>query len=121
MAGSVATHSTRALRLAFGLGFEDLYRRDGLVALDAHFLRWLDARDGALAGRLTSARRSPALPYKEEAALLIALAPLVDEFVGELFGIGEEIGQLRHRHDELGDQRPGRAGDRDGDGHECPC
>ena len=51
-----ASTSGRPLRLAFGLEFRDLYRREGLLALDAQFLQWLDGRDAALAEQLRAAR-----------------------------------------------------------------
>ena len=38
--------------LAFGLGFSDLYRREGLQRVDEAFLSVLRARDGGLADRL---------------------------------------------------------------------
>jgi len=101
MAGGVALQSTRTLRLAFGLAFEDLYRRDGLVVLDAAFVSRLREHDAALAGRLEAARAEPPAAVKDEAALLVALAPFVDAFVGELFGIAEEVASLRGRHDAL--------------------
>ena len=101
MQAGAAPRSTRTLRLAFDLAFEDLYRRDGLVALDNRFRGWLGALDPALADRLSAARATCGLASREEAALLIALAPFVDAFIGELFGISEEIAALRGRHEEL--------------------
>jgi len=101
MASGPAGSSARELRLAFGLRFEDLYDRDGLARVDQAFLTWLAERDGALAERLHGARAAPALPNKDEAALLLSLAPAVDAFVATLFGIEEEAAELRHRHDAL--------------------
>ncbi len=101
MGATAAQPRARALRLAFGLTFDDLYRRDGLARLDAEFLAWLAHRDEALAARLVAARADPAIPNKDEAALLIALAPAVDAFLAELFGIEEELADLRLRQDEL--------------------
>ncbi len=96
-----------ALRLAFGLRFEDLYSREGLAGLDRAFVDWLCARDPVLAERLDSARRQAQssvpepLTQKDEAALLVDLAPQVDAFVETLFGIEEAAAQLRACHDEL--------------------
>ena len=46
------------LSLAFGLRFEDLYARDGVVRIDAEFLRWLGEADAALRDRLTKIGRA---------------------------------------------------------------
>ena len=89
------------LRLAFGLEFADLYSRDGLQRLDAAFLERLATAWPELAARLEAARASPPAVYKDEAALLLEVAPHVDTFVGELFGVVDELAHLRHRHDEL--------------------
>ena len=72
------------LALGFGLTFADLYDRDGLVRLDACFVSFLQSTDDALHARLTSARTNPdALAAKEESSLLVALAPHVDDFMGD--------------------------------------
>jgi len=47
------------LKLAFGLSFAELYRRDGLARLDAAFLARLDEADAALGSRLAAARENP--------------------------------------------------------------
>ena len=101
MSAGLAKAAASTLRLGFGLHFEDLYRRDGLVALDRAYLDWLTDRDTALANNLASARANPQLPAKDEAALLVALSPLLDEFIGELFGIAQEVAELRQGHDAL--------------------
>ncbi len=89
-----------ALPLGFGRSFADLYSRDGLLALDAKFLEWLDGADPASAARLRGAREQPP-GGKEEATLLIALAPQVDAFIARLFGIEEEFAELGRRHADL--------------------
>jgi NADPH-dependent glutamate synthase beta subunit-like oxidoreductase/NAD(P)H-flavin reductase len=90
------------LALAHGLTFEHLYRREGLESVDQAFLRALAASDAELHGRLTAARQDPdALSSADESALLIALAPHVDDFVGELFGISAEVTALARRHHDL--------------------
>src|SRR6185312_1795933 len=77
--------------LAFGLGFHELYRDDGLARGDPHFRR-----------ALAEARSDPAsLAALAESELLIALAPHVEDFVAELFGIREEVHALEARHHEL--------------------
>ncbi|MFD2184090.1 FAD-dependent oxidoreductase [Rhodoplanes azumiensis] len=90
------------LRLAHGLAFADLYNRDGLVRLDAAFVAWLAAADQALHDRLMVARATPdALALKDESELLIALAPHVEDFLADLFGIGAEVRDLQARHHAL--------------------
>jgi NADPH-dependent glutamate synthase beta subunit-like oxidoreductase/NAD(P)H-flavin reductase len=90
------------LALKHGFTFDDLYDRDGLVRLDAEFLRVLGAAEPALQQQLTAARNDPAkLAAKQESELLIALAPHVDDFIGGLFGIETELRALSARHNEL--------------------
>jgi len=85
------------MKLAFGLQFEDLYDRDGLLRLDAAFLSFLDA---SLRKKIADARSHPPAA-KEESALLIALAPHVEDFIAKLFGIEAEARALAARHNEL--------------------
>jgi NADPH-dependent glutamate synthase beta subunit-like oxidoreductase/NAD(P)H-flavin reductase len=93
------------VKLAYELSFGDLYRRDGLARIDAAFQQELGQRDAALAGRLADARtacQNGAEPaYKDEAALLIALGPHLDAFLGKLFGIADAVADLKQRHDDL--------------------
>ncbi len=90
------------LSLAFGLEFADLYERGGLVKLDSAFLGHMDQADGDLAQRLTAARADPkSLDDKATAALMVDLAPHVDDFMAVLFSIGPELRGLAERHDAL--------------------
>jgi NADPH-dependent glutamate synthase beta subunit-like oxidoreductase/NAD(P)H-flavin reductase len=94
------------LKLAFGLSFAELYRRDGLVKLDSAFLDHLRATDDSCAGtlqpRLAAARANPAsLDAKSESALILEIAPHLDDFLAELFGIQAEFRALAARHHEL--------------------
>ncbi len=90
------------LNLSFGFSFEDLYARDGLVRLDATFLSQLKDAAPALHDRLLAARAdTAALSAKQNSELIIETAPYVDDFVGELFRIGEELRALQSRHHEL--------------------
>ncbi|MBI5111793.1 MAG: FAD-dependent oxidoreductase [Rhodovulum sp.] len=96
------TAADAPLRLAHGLAFEDLYRREGLGRLDAAFVAWLAEADIALHDRLMTARATPdALTAKDESDLLVGLAPHVEDFVAGLFGIGAEVRALQARHDRL--------------------
>src|SRR5690242_7232919 len=94
------------LKLAFGLSFAELYRRDGLAKLDAAFLDHLGAVDASCAGslqsRLAAARDNPsALDSKSESALILEIAPHLDDFLAELFGIEPEFRALSARHHDL--------------------
>src|SRR5260221_10634280 len=91
-----------ALVLRHGLAFEDLYRRDGLAKLDAAFIAHLQAADTALHNRLVTARRDPAaLERKAESDLLVDVAPHLEDFIADLFGIAPEMRALQARHDAL--------------------
>ncbi len=88
--------------LGFGVLFEDLYSRAGLVRLDAIFLDHLQSADAVLAARLTQARNNPqAGAALERSELIVALAPYVEDFLGELFGLTKEIQALQARHNAL--------------------
>ena len=47
------------IELGFGVPFEDLYNRDGLVRLDGVFLHHLTTADPNLNARLANARSNP--------------------------------------------------------------
>src|SRR5262245_57230217 len=85
------------MTLGFGLRFEDLYTRDGLLRVDEAFLGFLDAPVKDL---LLKARKDPP-SGKTESELLVALAPHVEDFVARLFGIEAEAHALAGRHHEL--------------------
>jgi hypothetical protein len=90
------------LSLAFGFAFEDLYQRDALARLDARFLGELKASDAALAERLIAARaHQDALARKQQSELILELAPHLEDFIGELFGIVPEMRSLQGRHSAL--------------------
>jgi NADPH-dependent glutamate synthase beta subunit-like oxidoreductase/NAD(P)H-flavin reductase len=90
------------LALRHGLAFADLYARDGLIRLDGAFVAHLAAGDAALHDRLMAARAEPeALERKAESDLLVDLAPHVEDFLGDLFGIADEVRQLQVAHDKF--------------------
>src|SRR6267378_4063346 len=90
------------MQLRFGMRFDDLYGREGLIRLDSAFLHFLRESDGALHARLRAARNTPEkLAAKEEADLLVALAPHVEDFLPQLFGIEAQARALAERHNEL--------------------
>ncbi len=88
--------------LAHGLIFADLYTVEGAARIDALFVAHLADTDTALAARLAAARADPAgLAPRDESALLIDLAPHLEDFLGQLFGIGPALRALEARHHEL--------------------
>jgi NADPH-dependent glutamate synthase beta subunit-like oxidoreductase/NAD(P)H-flavin reductase len=89
-----------ALSLKWGFSFEDLYVREGLVRLDAAFLEYLAGADAALAARLNEARGG-GYTRKLQSDLMVDLAPHVEDFLGELFGITSEVRELQARHNAL--------------------
>src|SRR5262245_34084057 len=91
-----------ALSLRHGLAFDDLYTRDGLCRLDAPFVAGLAGIDVALHTRLLAARTAPdALAAKDESTLLIDLAPHLDDFLADLFGVTAPNLTLRAQHARL--------------------
>jgi NADPH-dependent glutamate synthase beta subunit-like oxidoreductase/NAD(P)H-flavin reductase len=90
------------MKLGFGIGFDDLYEREGLLKVDAAFVAHLAGVDAALKDRLLAGRQDPgALAAKAESDLLVALAPHVEDFIARLFGIEAEAHALAERHNEL--------------------
>jgi NADPH-dependent glutamate synthase beta subunit-like oxidoreductase/NAD(P)H-flavin reductase len=88
--------------LSHGLGFTDLYDREGLVRLDAAFVDWLKESHVEAHARLMAARANPdALADKDESNLLIELARPLEDFLGALFGVAAEAAELRGRHSKL--------------------
>jgi NADPH-dependent glutamate synthase beta subunit-like oxidoreductase/NAD(P)H-flavin reductase len=89
-------------KLGFGLQFEHLYSREGLLRLDAAFLDQLLKADLGLHLQLIDARANPGgRTDKERSELIVALAPHVEDFLGELFGIAKEVQALQARHNEF--------------------
>ncbi|MCC6193564.1 MAG: FAD-dependent oxidoreductase, partial [Burkholderiales bacterium] len=73
----------------------------GLLGLDRVFLEFLGAADAALRDRLAAGRLGPgALPAKDESALILDVAPHLERFLAELFGIADRVHGLQQRHDE---------------------
>jgi NADPH-dependent glutamate synthase beta subunit-like oxidoreductase/NAD(P)H-flavin reductase len=90
------------LLLPFGLTFQELHTREGLLKVDDFFLAGLRQAAPILADRLAAARQNPPAPHsKAGSELIIDLAPYVEDFAGELFGIGAELSKLQARHSEL--------------------
>ncbi|MCC7427190.1 MAG: FAD-dependent oxidoreductase [Alphaproteobacteria bacterium] len=85
--------------LGLGFSFPDLYARGGLARLDAAFLARLDTADPGLHARLLAARAAPeALAPLAESSLILEIAPHLDDFIGALFGIAEQVRALAKAH-----------------------
>ncbi len=80
---------------ARGFRFEELLTPNGLLRLDADFREWLGERDATLAARLISYRQSEPLPPLALSEWLLELAPCLEDYLAELFGIGDEVDALR--------------------------
>jgi len=94
--------SSTQLDLKFGFSFEDLYRREGLVRLDTEFRRHLQAVNAPLLQRLVAVRENPnSLDRKQQSDLIVEIAPHVEDFIGELFGISAALRTLQTKHHAL--------------------
>ena len=93
---------TASANFNFNFTIADFYRRSGLAKLDQVFLDFLRTGDEALYKKLELARAHPddLLP-KDESALLIEIAPWLEDFIARLFNIEAEVQQLAARHHEL--------------------
>src|SRR5262249_35579960 len=104
---------TESLSLAFDLKLADLYRRDGLARLDGRFVGVLKERDADLHNRLMAARAAhralgdareragDQAAGKAESELIVELAPVLEDFIAELFDIASNTRALESRHDAL--------------------
>src|SRR5215831_11986802 len=80
--------STGQPTLKSGLPIGDLYTRGGLARLDELFLASIEELSPELHQRLWKARQDPsALADKARSELMIELAPHLEDFLGEEFGI----------------------------------
>ena len=90
------------LSLSQGLAFGDLYRREGLVRLDHAFSEALRRHDAHLFNRLMRARRSPVdLSVREHSDLLVDLGPFVEDFIGDLFRVTDDLDRQRQAIEDL--------------------
>lgn len=91
-----------SFHLGYELAFDDLHEREGLVRLDAFFLTFLHEEAPALVPSLQEARKRPeALSTAQESALILLLAPYVEDFLSKLFQIQEAVHVLQKRHYDL--------------------
>lgn len=91
-----------ALNLNFDLSFEDLYNLDGLRKVDGYFIEKLLKTNPELCNKMLDARENRTSLYKlDESNLIIELAPLLEEFIIELFGIESSVKKYKAENDEL--------------------
>ncbi len=87
---------------AFGITLNDFYNLKGLHRIDRLFLDHLQQSDARLWERLNAARAAPdSLENRHESALLMALGPHVQDFLGVLFGISTDIVALTSQYHAL--------------------
>ncbi len=87
---------------AFGITLSDLYHLKGLHRIDRLFLGHLQKSDARLWERLNAARAAPDfLGNQQESALLMALGPHIQDFLGVLFGISTDILALTSQYHAL--------------------
>ena len=78
-----------------GLAYADLFTLEGLTRLDDEFLKRLKALDPVRHAQLLDFRAGKAFTPVETSELLLAGAPLIDDIVGDAFGIRTEIEAAR--------------------------
>jgi NADPH-dependent glutamate synthase beta subunit-like oxidoreductase/NAD(P)H-flavin reductase len=93
--------TSELLNLKYGLSFEDLYDREGLVRLDQAFIEYLKASDVELFNRLMAARAGAVIEPKVASELIIAIAPHLEDFIGDLFGTTAEVRDSQEKHSAL--------------------
>jgi len=74
-----------------GFQYTDLHTTTGLTRLDEEFLKRLAASDARRHEQLLAFRQGTRYSPTETSELLLAVAPLLDQVIGELFGIQKEL------------------------------
>ncbi|PCJ25942.1 MAG: 2-polyprenylphenol hydroxylase [Rickettsiales bacterium] len=100
--------------LNWGIVFEDLSSLSGLKKLDERFLQYVQSHDSGLRLELLSNRTKALAGYwdkctyqeksvreLEYSEFLLNLAPLLDDFIADLFNITEENLALKHQSSEF--------------------
>lgn len=104
------SESTNFLSLSFGLTFTDLYHNSGIEKLNVCFHDFLREQNPELEAIYQFHRQN--LPEdknienknaedKSASELLLALAPYLEDFIGELFQIQKDINALQQQHHHL--------------------
>jgi NADPH-dependent glutamate synthase beta subunit-like oxidoreductase/NAD(P)H-flavin reductase len=93
--------STKPLKLAFGLAFEDLYARDGLIKLNQKFEEYLQLQAPEIAQKFFDLQKNNTKNSAEKSQILIDVARFLEDFIVNLFGIKKENSELKKHHAEL--------------------
>lgn len=88
------------MKLAFDIAFEDLYQLAGLNKIQQAFLSYLEKCDFELYSYYQQAKHNH-LVNKEYSNFITKLAPILDDFIAELFNINQENLKLRNKDNEL--------------------
>ena len=91
----VSPETFESPKLPSGLVFADLYRREGLLKIDASFMDELGRLAPELRARVEQARQTPTADVAGQSDLIIAIAPYLEDFCGQLFGIERELRALQ--------------------------
>ncbi|MCE2992801.1 MAG: FAD-dependent oxidoreductase [Candidatus Jidaibacter sp.] len=86
------------LTLAFDLTFQDLYSADGIKKLHAHWLAYLKEYSEEYFYVYSNGL---SLDKKAESQLIIDLSPILEDFIGELFGIKHELHNICSLYNKL--------------------
>lgn len=87
------------MKLGFGLNFAELENLVGLKKLHHVFLEFAKDHGFILPWQLPC--QESANHLKEESSLLLELAPILDDFLAQLFGIEKEITAQRQQHKDF--------------------
>ncbi|MBX3486574.1 MAG: FAD-dependent oxidoreductase [Candidatus Paracaedibacteraceae bacterium] len=79
------------------LTFSDLYTQSGLEAIDRRFSEFVQSLDSDLYDRYVLARQNK----QGDSDLLMALAPVFEDFIADLFDIKPDVLKLQQSHHEL--------------------
>jgi NADPH-dependent glutamate synthase beta subunit-like oxidoreductase/NAD(P)H-flavin reductase len=89
-------------QFGFGINFQDLYDRQGLIKIDQKFLEFLADSDLDIFNNFKQLRDlSDSLSKKEKSAILIDVSRVLEQFLVELFNIQKENQHLRSKHLDL--------------------
>ncbi|MEM7616818.1 MAG: FAD-dependent oxidoreductase [Pseudomonadota bacterium] len=90
------------LNLAYNIQFKELYCNNSLKKIDNEFIGFIKNHDIALYNKLMAARAHPeSLDIKDESNFLLELAPYLEDFLGKLFNIEQDVTNLQNQHNDL--------------------
>lgn len=89
------------MKLGFGLNFAELENLAGITKLHHIFLEFAKDHGFILPWQLTRQESASFNNLKEESSLLLELAPILDDFLAQLFGIEREVNTQRQQHKDF--------------------